>query len=703
MPVTADDLLTPSGQVKPGPTPGPSVTADDLLASPAEAPGLEPAGGPQRSGRSVVVPGGGRGLVREPATPPPPGNTLREVTPQEAFVRGAERSGIPQALAATAAAGVVAASAPVSVPASVLVGAQMAASALAGVGTLKGLRYLGGAAQPGRYENMIEVASDSLPILVGATLGKLAMTPAEEQVLLSTMTKEGRAAAKAAALEKVPTPPTEPKPAYFGLGAAEKVPKVPPTPEPSLAPIVGPPVAPAGQATVGPEFTRAIVAGETAANKVTAAKYQAARDLAAELDLSTPFPAGVQRKAADALVQLDASGLEPTQRDATRKVLESIRDFGGHIDEKTGEVIVKAGQPVGTPERLTYGQLDDWRRKLQEIAPSFEDAGQAKSYKEGVLGDILGDIKESMKTAARGTKVETLAAEADDYLVNQLRPLQDLSRKAIRGEHEPGALIDTLTSSRNEHAFARGMALADRSDPALAGKVRLLKFQRMADRATDASGNFRGKVFMKELDSMPKATREALLQGDDNPMRDFLRNYDTAKAALRSHTADMQAEAAKVADAARASHEAATAAYQAAVDKYNAEKAAYVAAKRAAANPQPSAELLSARRKLEAQRAYLKLPAQLALFVEGARQLANGHLSTGVFEMLFAPPMLGRLLQSREGVIAANRVLRFAAAGASPKFTSRAGMQLLSHLVGNELMRVVPHTKTKGEAPLVIR
>ena len=560
--------------------------------------------------------------------------------------------------------------------------------------------FSGRGRQRSSFERWVGLAVDALPVAVGNALRPIVMAPKEIEAAVDVFTaarargaRTFEAGAKELAEERVaavPKPATEalpPKPGRApttGKAAAPEM--VGDVPVGAMRPISSGPSAPGTPPSVGPRFTRVATDHLGDVEEQAAARYSAAAASAKRANLREPVPPHIIDSATETIEALDRSGLDPTTRDGARKLLESIRDVGEDKVTKTskgaipGEVVEDIRPGI---TEVDFEVLDSWRQKLQEYAQPFSALGKPQSFTKGSIGHLLGLVKDEMKKLVRGTSAETMLDDADTFFVHEVQPARKIAQSVLRGEVEPNAFVDVFTNKKNEAKFVRYMAQLDRRNPGTATAFRRAKAQNMIERAMRGE-EFNPQAFIDELETMPKGTRKALLEGTGpNEIRELASNIEQAKGFARAARADEKAITDKVYADAKAAHDAAVVDYAAAVQRARQAKADYrTAVEHAKAQPP---ELVAAKRKLAAQKMILSSPVAVGIGVAAMKALTAGNVYPlfawlgGGYGGAQAAHGLSLLMSSPKAVPVVNALFRAAASGASPNRIVRLGNQLLWH------------------------
>lgn len=521
----------------------------------------------------------------------------------------------------------------------------------------------------------MEAVADAFPVVLGASVNRLVFTKNEESALLRFMReKETRTVEQSAALAAAEAP--IPKPDVPKPGRAPKALKTDKIKEPliQVSPLTGESVPP----TVGPEMTKVATEAVSSVENSSRAFYDAETARASKLKLEGNFPTHRVEQAQTALAEIDASDLSGPRKTEARKVLEAIANQGSAEVRLGGQSLGR--MQTGTPEKIAYGRLDAWRRTLQELVPSFEQGmGRApKTAEQSALSKLLSGIKQDMREMAHGTPVEDLARVADEHFVNTVQPTRRAARTILRGESEPGHLVDILTTPRHEQKIIRFLEHADAKSPATALKYRTLKFQNMVQRSM-RNGAFDAQAFEAELEKMKVGTQNALTK--NGPIKEMLADLKEG----RRYTADMRADEVrtmKVKHAAEmAKHEQLTVEYDQAKVRYQRDIAAQQLTIKELQTG--SADLKNAKSKLAKQRALLTLPPRMFLAAHALTDLIAGKISMGAWETIMTVDTIPRIMATPGAVRIANKLFSALRGGVSKRLVSRYASQLMSHLVGH--------------------
>lgn len=688
-PYTSEDLIRDA--TAPGAPPTPAITtAADIVhdagvqapAPPAPLAANAPADPNASSSSSSTT---------NATTGPGPGvGTLDPVSPLQAAARTAE----PYAVAAGGAA--AAALVPeLEAPAIALNALRAIASTYGAVGARHLSRMIGGLPKPTPSENATDAVITALPFAVGHVAERLALSPEEEDLVVKNLRGE-----RTAPPRPIPTelPAKAPKPGAPPTAAAATVPGEAPAPDVGIIP--QPPL----EASVGRDMSGVGTQMTAGVQKESNLRYEAERSAATRLGLTLPSTSHIAESAAGALDKLNESGLDPSQKDAARKVLEAIRTAAGGETAAAGDYVKVNAGASAAPTPYATGLA--WKKSLRDLASDFSETGNAKSFRTGAVDRVLREVNNTLRTAAQGTEVADAARTADEYFASEVIPTRKMARVLVRGETEPNALVAALSAPGNEQKFARFMNGLDASQPELAAKVRSIRFNQVQQRFTDDAGRFDIPAFKKWWQQQPTATRASLAGGQAGAYSELFDTLEQVGAArtgtqaiLDEQHAAASADAASTLQRAQIDYQDAQARYDQSVAARGTVRLDNLRARRAyqATLDDQQSQLEAARQKLASQQALVKLPAQGYLAVKALQSLAHGNVTPAIIDAVIGTGF-SRILAKPSSVVILNRIVRAGAAGASPNVIARFGLKLAGDVVGDYATVLFPAAQHNRDA-----
>lgn len=225
--------------------------------------------------------------------------------------------------------------------------------------------------------------------------------------------------------------------------------------------------------------------------RVGRVKYQQAATAADALGIRVPIPNDLTKRAADAIAELDQSGLPAAQSGRLRGVLEGI-----------------ATEPKPA---LTYRELERLETDLREVAPSYAQQGQATTMSRGMLESLQGQLGGMLDDAVKGTPAETLRGAAKDFWRDEVIPLRQ-AVGAVRGRNvTPDQVVNlTVRAGRPDRLATLFRNLPEETTSGL----REAWFTKALEESKDqASGEFTPIKFLRQWSKLHPSTKQ-LLAGD---------------------------------------------------------------------------------------------------------------------------------------------------------------------------------------------